>query len=179
MVSEFPMLRQPDRQTFPMRNRIIAGACHGVLVVEAGTASGALHSAHFAAESGRSVFAVPGQINKPTSHGTNRLIQNGAKLVLDTADILQEIPALFPAGTLAPAMPGDGAPTLPAPASRVVLATAEERAVFAAIEDDETPIDAIIARAGLPTSVVSATLFTLEMKRAVKQLPGKLFVKLG
>lgn len=81
VVSEYPMERPADRQTFPYRNRIVAGWGRGLLVVEAGLNSGALITANQAVEQGRTVFAVPGQIDRPTSAGTNRLIQQGARLV--------------------------------------------------------------------------------------------------
>ena len=79
IVSEFPMTTTPDRQTFPMRNRIISGSSLGLLVVEAGLNSGALISAGQAADQGRTVFAVPGPIDRDTSQGTNRLIQQGSQ----------------------------------------------------------------------------------------------------
>ena len=85
VVSEFSMDIEPDRQTFPMRNRIISGWSHGILVVEAGLNSGALITAAQALEQGRSVYAVPGHINAPSAMGSNRLIQQGAKLVMDAS----------------------------------------------------------------------------------------------
>ncbi len=96
VVSEFSMEVEPDRQTFPMRNRIISGWSHGILVVEAGLNSGALITASQAIEQGRSVYAVPGHINAPTAHGSNRLIQQGAKLVMDASDILDDLQILLP-----------------------------------------------------------------------------------
>src|SRR6476469_2920121 len=96
VVSEFSMAIEPDRQTFPMRNRIISGWSHGILVVEAGLNSGALITASQAIEQGRSVYAVPGHINAPSAHGSNRLIQQGAKLVMDASDILDDLQILFP-----------------------------------------------------------------------------------
>src|SRR5882724_11291637 len=96
VVSEFSMEIEPDRQTFPMRNRIISGWSHGILVVEAGSNSGALITASQAIEQGRSVYAVPGHINAPTAHGSNRLIQQGAKLVMDASDILDDLQILLP-----------------------------------------------------------------------------------
>jgi DNA processing protein len=96
IVSEFSMAVEPDRQTFPMRNRIISGWSHGILVVEAGVNSGALITASQAIEQGRSVYAVPGHINAPTAHGSNRLIQQGAKLVMDASDILDDLQILLP-----------------------------------------------------------------------------------
>src|SRR5256712_10501301 len=96
IVSEFSMEIEPDRQTFPMRNRIIAGWSHGVLVVEAGLNSGALITASQALEQGRSVYAVPCHINAPSAFGSNRLIQQGAKLVMDASDILDDLQILLP-----------------------------------------------------------------------------------
>src|ERR1700731_3574290 len=95
LVTEFSMETTPDRQTFPMRNRIISGWGFGLLVVEAGMNSGALISASQAAEQGRNLYAIPGPIARPTSHGTNRLIQQGAKLVMSVVDILEDVQTLF------------------------------------------------------------------------------------
>jgi len=95
IVSEFSMEIEPDRQTFPMRNRIISGWSHGILVVEAGLNSGALITAAQALEQGRSVYAVPGHINAPSAMGSNRLIQQGAKLVMDASDILDDLQVFF------------------------------------------------------------------------------------
>src|SRR5689334_14781462 len=96
VVSEFSMEIKPDRQTFPMRNRIISGWSHGILVVEAGLNSGALITATQAIEQGRSVYAVPGHINAPSAMGSNRLIQQGAKLVMDASDVLEDLEILLP-----------------------------------------------------------------------------------
>src|SRR5207237_3524197 len=96
ILSEFSMEIEPDRQTFPMRNRIISGWSQGILIVEAGLNSGALITASQAIEQGRSVYAVPGHINAPTAIGSNRLIQQGAKLVMDASDILDDLQILLP-----------------------------------------------------------------------------------
>ncbi len=169
VISEFSMEIQPDRQTFPMRNRIISGWSHGILVVEAGLNSGALITAAQALEQGRLVYAVPGHINAPSAQGSNRLIQQGAKLVMDASDILDDLDILLPE-----------AKPKPDAATRVLPELSEdERRVFDAIEASETSIDDIAARSNLPSANVSATLLRLELKRMVKQLPGKYFVKLG
>jgi DNA processing protein len=169
IVSEFSMEIEPDRQTFPMRNRIISGWSHGVLVVEAGLNSGALITASQALEQGRSVYAVPGHINAPSAMGSNRLIQQGAKLVMSASDILDDLQILLP----------ETKPSPEAAARPVPPLSDDERRVFDAIDSSETPIDRIAAKSDLPSATVSSTLLRLELKHLVKQLPGKYFVKLG
>ncbi len=169
VVSEFSMEVEPDRQTFPMRNRIISGWSHGILVVEAGLNSGALITAAQALEQGRSVYAIPGHINAPSAMGSNRLIQQGAKLVMDASDILDDLQVLLPE-----TKPSPQAAVRPLP-----VLSDDERKVYEAIDSAETPIDRIATKCDLPSSTVSSTLLRLELKRLVKQLPGKYFVKLG
>ena len=171
VVSEFPVDYPPDKQSFPLRNRIVSGCSLGVLVVEAAGRSGALITANQAAEQGRSVYAVPGPIDRPSSLGANRLIQQGAKLVLDGGDVLEDLETLFP---MAPDTPKFGAVTNPA----VESLSAEEREIYAAIGDDETAMEEVIVRTGFASSVVSAALMRMQIKRLVKQLPGQYFVKL-
>jgi DNA processing protein len=169
IVSEFSMDIEPDRQTFPMRNRIISGWSHGILVVEAGLNSGALITAAQALEQGRAVYAVPGHINAPSAMGSNRLIQQGAKLVMDASDILEDMEILLPEVKPSPETSLRPLPPL----------SDEERRVYESIDAGETSIDDIAARSELPSSAVSSTLLQLELKRLVKQLPGKYFIKLG
>jgi DNA processing protein len=164
VVTEFPMDTTPDRQTFPMRNRIISGWGFGLLVVEAGLNSGALISAAQAGEQGRNLYAVPGPINRPTSQGTNRLIQQGAKLVTSVDDIIEDLQTLLPK---TPAL----IPSQPQLEGDLLL-------VYNAIGTEETPIDSIIEQSQLAAGPVTAALLKLEMRRLVKQLPGKYFVKL-
>ncbi len=168
VVTEFPMTFPPSPQTFPYRNRIVAGWGEGLLVVEAGLNSGALITAGQALEQGRLVYAVPGQIDKPSAAGSNRLIQQGAKLVTGAHDVLDDLHALFPEK---PAPQGS-------PAAWLDKLSAEDRAILDAVEMDETPLDTIVARTGLPTPRVTSTLLSLEMKRLVRQLPGQQFVRL-
>lgn len=167
VITEFPMQTKADRQTFPMRNRIISGLSSGLLVIEAGTTSGSLISATQAGEQGRSIYAVPGRIDNPKSIGSNRLIQQGAKLVMSAQDILDDLGLIF-----------SEQPELSGPKPAADLSPVEET-VRNAIGDDETALDDIIAKCGLPTPQVSSTLLALEMRRLVKQLPGSRFVKLN
>lgn len=169
IVSEFSMEIEPDRQTFPMRNRIISGWSHGILVVEAGLNSGALITAAQALEQGRSVYAVPGHINAPSAMGSNRLIQQGAKLVMDASDILDDLQALLPEAKPSPQAAARPLPPL----------SDEERRVYDAIDATETSIADIASKSELPSGAVSSTLLQLELKRLVKQLPGKYFVRLA
>lgn len=165
VISEFPMQTGADRQTFPMRNRIISGLSFGLLVIEAASRSGALITANQAAEHGRSLYALPGRIDSPNSIGTNRLIQQGAKLVTSAQDILDDLGLLFPRE-----------PELKKPPPAVTL-TGVEKAVFEALGEEESGMDEIAARTGLPISAISSTLLSLEIRKCVKSLPGGRFVK--
>lgn len=164
VITEFPFGRPPDKTTFPMRNRVVSGLSRGVLVVEAGHGSGALITANQALEQGRTVFAVPGRIDSPASHGTNSLIKHGAKLVMRVEDILEEFEALIPAGVL------DRAETARSP--RPTL-SAEEELITKVLAEGEQDVDGLIRTTGLKPQVVSALLIGLEMKRMARMLPGR------
>lgn len=166
VLSEFPLGRQPDKTTFPMRNRIISGLSMGVLVVEAGEASGALITANQALEQGRSVFAVPGRIDSPASVGANRLLKEGAVLVQSVDDILAEYDYLVP-----PRASGCPGPTGPEKAPDL---SPDEINVLNALEDGEMDVDSLIRLTGLKASLMSSVLLGLEMKRMVHMLPGRM-----
>jgi DNA processing protein len=170
VLTQFPFNRNGDRQSFAIRNRIIAGTTLGTVVVEADLHSGALITSNFATEYGRQVFAVPGRIDSPRSKGCHDLIKKGAKLCEGAEDILSEFEYLFPASNRPPS-PGETG-VLPA-----LELSANEQKVYDALDDEERTIDEVIRKSSLPSSAVSVALLSLEMKRAVKQLPGKLFVR--
>src|SRR2546422_327845 len=170
LITQFAFNRPPDKQSFPIRNRIVAGMTLGAVVVEANLTSGALITANFAVEYGRQVFAVPGRIDSPRSKGCHELIKKGAKLCEGAEDILSEFEYLFPASNRPAGVSETG--TLPA----LVLSETEQK-VYAALDHEELGMDDIIRKSGLPTSAVSVALLSLEMKRLIRQLPGKLFVK--
>jgi DNA processing protein len=165
LVSELPLGTAPDKRTFPMRNRIVSGLSFGTLVIEAGRQSGALITARQALDQGRQVFAVPGRIDNPLAQGCHQLIKEGAKLVEGVEDILGELEFLIPREAA------------PKPRALPANLSPEEEKVFAAIERDETPIDRITQATGLAPGAVSSTLLRLEMKKLVRQLPGKIFVR--
>ncbi len=175
VVSEYPMERPADRQTFPYRNRIVAGWGRGLLVVEAGMNSGALITANQATEQGRAVYAVPGPIDRPTSAGSNKLIQQGARLITCAGDILDDIGTLFPGQRAAlPAVPEKA--STDAAASTAPKLTQDETLIVTALEVGELTLDELTATTRLPTYKVSSTLLLLEMKRLVKPLPGQRYV---
>ena len=170
LITQFPFNRPADKQSFPIRNRIVAGMTLGTVVVEANLTSGALITANFAVEYGRQVFAVPGRIDSPRSKGCHDLIKKGAKLCEGAEDILSEFEYLFPASNR-PLSPGQ-AGVLPA-----LELSENEQKVYDALDHDEVGIDDVIRKSGLPSSAVSVALLSLEMKRLIRQLPGKMFVK--
>lgn len=169
VVSEYPVDRIADKQTFPYRNRIVAGWSCGLLVVEAPARSGSLITAQQAVEQGRTVYAVPGNIDRPTSMGCNRLIQQGARLVTDGADILDDLNTLFPTAPAAPKIE-ESRPAAPL--------TLDEEIVFRSLGTEETHINDLITRSGLTPATVSSTLMRLEMKRVIRPLPGKRYTRL-
>lgn len=166
VISEFPMETSPTKQTFPKRNRIISGCSFGLLVVEAGVRSGALISAQQAGEQGRSIYAVPGRIDQSEALGSNRLLQQGAKLVIDADDILSDLPMIF-----------SKQPELQQSKPKVSLSD-EDLAIYQAIGNDPTGVDTIIEKSCLPAGVVSSRLLALEISSHVRSLPGGRFVKL-
>ncbi len=171
VITQFPMNRPADKQSFPIRNRIVAGMTLGTVVVEANLNSGALITANFANDYGRQIFAVPGRIDSPRSKGCHELIKKGAKLCEGAEDILSEFEYLFPASNRPPAASDTGVlPTLD-------LSDHEQRVLDALGSNGELSIDEVIRGSNLPSSTASVTLLSLEMKRLVRQLPGKIFIR--
>ena len=172
VVTQFHFGRTPDKQTFPIRNRIVAGMSLGTVVVEANLTSGALITANFAADYGRQVFAVPGRIDSPRSKGCHELIRKGARLCEGLEDILSEFEYLFPP---VPLRPDSGHPCRTGSDT-----TGAEAVILNALDvADERTLDDVIGATGLPAATVSVALFSLEMKRKVKQLAGKRFLRIG
>jgi DNA processing protein len=172
VVSEYPFGRQPDRQTFPMRNRVVSGLCKGVVVVEAPLTSGTMITVDQALDQGRTVMAVPGRVDSPASQGCHRLLRAGARLVTHADEIAEELQELLPRPSGRPAAADGGANGALEP---VAPESPDERRLLAAIGADgeaETPVDDVIRASGLPAGLVNALLVGLQIKRRVKLLPG-------
>ena len=162
LVSDYAIGTPPDGLNFPPRNRIISGLSMAVIIVEAGVTSGALITASFAAEQGRDVFAVPGNINAPQSQGTNRLIRDGAQPLLSPQDVLE---------TLNLTMVTEHR------AIRVALPTDPiESRLYKLLSHEPRHVDEIRAEASLPIETVSATLAMMELKGMVRQVGGMNYI---
>ena len=164
LVSEQSLGVRPRADYFPRRNRILSGLALGSLIVEAGEGSGVLHTANWANEQNREVFAVPGRITSPTSHGANALIQQGmAKLVTNVADILVELNLQMVEHqvTLGAALPEDPA----------------QAAVLEQVGPEPLHTDDAVRAVGLPSSTVSSTLAMLGLKGMVRQVGPMLYVR--
>lgn len=166
VVSEFSMSEPPIRFNFPRRNRVISGLSLGVLVIEAGEKSGALITANFALHENREVFSLPGMINSPNSKGTLRLIKEGAKLVEDVDDIVEEIEKT-------------GTPKCLDRAARKYehALSEEERLVFDNLSEMPAHIDDIMQGTSMEIGSLSNVLLKLQCRKIVKEIPGKMFVR--
>jgi DNA processing protein len=169
VLSEFPMGREPDRTTFPMRNRIVSGMSLGVVVIEANLTSGAMITANQALDQGKPVFAVPGRIDSDASRGCHALIRSGAQLVESVEDILVEFEQLLPRK--------QGVNSRGGPGVSPRLSEEEQRVLDAFDERGEADPDELVRQVGLGAAQVSSILLMLEMKRLVRQAPGRRFVR--
>jgi DNA processing protein len=162
LVSDYPPGTAPDGANFPPRNRIISGLSLATVVIEAGNTSGALITATFAAEQGRDVLAVPGNIHAPQSIGTNRLIQQGAHPILSPQDILEVLNLTMVAEQRA--------------ARVVVPSDPVEARLFKLLGAEPLHVDEIRSQAELPIENVSAALAVMELKGMVRQVGGMQYV---
>jgi DNA processing protein len=163
VLSEFPFGRRADRQSFAMRNRIVAGMCEATIVVESDVDGGAMITARFAGEQGRLIFAVPGRIDQNTSAGCHQLIRDGATLMTSVDDLLNELNYL---DGLRPAPIGEK--PAEASAGRPANLTEDEARVFACFQGGAIlAVDALTGQTGLSAAQLSATLMMLELKRLI------------
>jgi len=173
VISEFPPGTPPRSTNFPARNRIISGMSFGVVIVEAGEKSGSLITARLALEQGREVFAVPGSIDSAGSRGTNKLIKQGAKLIENTDDILEEIiPQIERTSALkTPSV------SMPAEVHAQIFEslTDTEKIIIGSVSQKRIHIDDLISSTGLTSAEILGTLTKMELKGMIQQHPGKFF----
>ncbi len=172
LLSELPMNTRVRSGNFPKRNRIISGMSLGVLVVEAARRSGAMITARMAMEQNREVFAVPGRVDMPQSGGTHSLIRDGAHLAAEPNDIFG------PLGEVGRQLGGDrDEPEDTAAAPAGIRMAGAEKKLYSVIEAEPLSLDEIVARSGMETGRVAATMTMLVLKGAVTQQPGNVFAR--
>lgn len=163
VISEHPPGTKPDAVNFPARNRIISGLSRAVVVIEAPVKSGALITCDFAADQGRDVFAVPGNVLSPNSGGCNRLLRDGARVATNAADILEDLEV------------DQGRE--PTAVQQSFLATDEERRILALLTGEPKHIDDLAAGAGLSITDGSVLLMMLEMKGTVRNVGAQHYIR--
>ncbi len=164
IVSEYPLGYQPHPYDFPVRDRLISGMAKAVVVIEGRMKSGTFYTVKAAADQGRPVFAIPGPITSPASEGPNYLIQNGAKLVTDVKDILEELNMQFKVDIEA--------------VEKIIPTDRSEAKLVEILEVEPMHLDELVRITGGKTSEVSARLIILEMKGLVKNLGGGIYRKI-
>ena len=162
VISDYPPGTPPESANFPPRNRIISGLSLAVVVIEAGDISGALITAEFAADQGRDVFAVPGPVYAPQSKGANRLIANGARILLQPSDVLEALDLTRNVERRE--------------IRRVVPSDATEAALLNVLGPQPVHVDEIRAQLNLPVEKISAALTMMELKGMVRQVGGMNYV---
>ncbi|NTV52869.1 MAG: DNA-protecting protein DprA [Candidatus Firestonebacteria bacterium] len=166
VISEFALGVAPLKENFPRRNRLISGLTPGVFVVEAGERSGALITARWAAEQGRDVFALPGRYDEANAQGTNALIQDGAKLVMNLRDILEEMDWALPETEAPPAAAQPGERNL------FPALSPEQQKIYAALQAGVRHVDELAAECGRPVSQLLHELLRMELQGWVRPNPG-------
>lgn len=178
VVSQFAPGTPPLPQNFPIRNRVIAALSRAVVVVEAAEQSGSLITARLAAELGREVLAVPGRVTSPESRGANRLIQDGAAVVMGWEDVVAVLPERWKA-CLTPTEQVEAAGGAAVAGRGAAEGEPSGYQILALLGEDPVDIDAVIEGSGLGAGRVAAALLDLELEGRVRQIEGKRFVRVG
>ncbi|MFH2066657.1 MAG: DNA-processing protein DprA [Pseudomonadota bacterium] len=169
VITEFPLGTRPEPYHFPLRNRIICGMSVGTIVVEAAMKSGSLITAKLAADQGREVFAVPGSIRSNKSAGAHSLLKQGAKLVENADDIIEEILPFLQNVECNPEIPESRLQ------KKQPMLDSDETIVFKALESYPVHIDDIVRSTGVEPGKLAGILLKLELEGMATQLPGKYF----
>ncbi len=164
VVSEFAFSMPPLRQNFPWRNRIISALSVATVVIEAGSKSGALITADYALAQNKDVFVLPSNIDNETAYGSNRLIQDGARVALNPGDVLSQIK-------------NDYDPVPETDSRRVLLLSDEQARVYPHITFMPVHLDELARQSGFNISSLMNITLSLELKRAIRQLPGQYYVR--
>lgn len=165
VISEFPFGTKPFAYNFPRRNRIVSGLSLGVLVVEARFKSGALITADFALEQGREVFAMPGRADSLLSDGPHEMIRQGAKLVLCVEDILQELPVKILRCDDAAQEENISAKGL----------AGDEQKICNILQEETMSLEDLQGRMGVSSSTLMRPLLSLQIKKMIREVPGKIY----
>lgn len=174
VVSEFPFGREPDQQTFPQRNHVVASLAAGVIAIEAPIKSGTLITTAIASDIGRTVMAVPGRVDSPRSAGCLDLIRNGATLVRCAADVVEALSVLVPM----PPKPKvkttaqNAAASAPRPVASAPAFTLEESVIMREVTVEGVSMDKLVQLTGFSAAKVSSLCMTLRLKERVRFLPG-------
>ncbi|MGI5842333.1 MAG: DNA-processing protein DprA [Christensenellales bacterium] len=158
LISEYPPQTTPQKFNFPLRNRIVAGLCEGVLLTEAGEKSGTLYTKEYAVEEGRNVYVVPGNVNSVMSKGTNNLIKNFQGIcVLEFEDILKDMNIQ------------------PVSKQEVLQLTMEEELIYRIVEKEKTHFEEIANKTQIPSKNLNSYLTTMTIRGILKKLPGNYY----
>ncbi len=167
VASEFPFGRKPDRHTFPKRNRLVAGVSVGIIVIESASSGGSLITAQFAADQGRTVFALPGRVDQPSSAGCHHLIREGATLLRSARDVVEELGPVLP---LSRPVASSGEKDSPAQPS-APMSEEEEKTLYALSDGAILGLDDLCGLTHLPAPEIMASLTMLELNRLVSKRP--------
>lgn len=168
VISEFPLHVAPLAKNFPIRNRIVAGLSLGTLVIEAAKKSGTLITARLAAEAGREVYAVPGNLYTPTSEGTNSLIKDGAKIITNSKDIITDLQYYI--NQILPAPKEQKQSSLP-------LLSLKEEKIYNTLSFTPTHLDLLIQETQIHVKDIMPILAEMELCGYIRQLPGGTYIR--
>lgn len=178
LISDYPLHTKPQPSNFPRRNRIIAGLCAGLVVIEAALRSGSLITANKALEQGRDVFAVPSSPLDPRGQGVNHLIKTGAPLVESAQDILEHL-GMLPRLSLSEALDETTVPeTKPIDISEA-SEDAERLRILQELGTTPVSVDALVRETDLPARLISVLLVELELAGQIERLPGNKIVRIS